>query len=154
MSKNKFLFGFDKEPDPDLFSRATRDFAKLLLSVPEIKIAGWDGSGTPTIEEKKVLFNGSGEEACETFDISCRVFSFTCDTGGKKYDFLVRCCLIIFSHYCPEFHVSYTDKSFVEGSKWMDAKKWIYCHLRYGKDFGAEKKESRQISRKVVKSEA
>ena len=75
-----------------------------------IKLAGWNGKGSPLFNDVEVEFNGDeaadgGDYSHETFhaEYGTRIQFNCCKTAQKPYDIAVVAILSAFSAYGPEF---------------------------------------------------
>ena len=73
------------------------ELGKACAKASGVEIAGYDGNGKPVFTDKKISFNGKGEELSnETFYLE-REGRYThgfCKTGQKPYDIVVCCFLL------------------------------------------------------------
>lgn len=121
------------------FQLSAIDVRKILDTMPN-QIAGFDGSGTPIINEDRIVFNGASPQSCEPFEVAAiefdrrgrkEVMSY-CKTEGLPYDFIVKAALIILEHHLrPDFFVT-SDQS---SSNWTKARETVLANLGYGEDF-------------------
>ena len=85
------------------------DLRRLLPSLPPL--AGWDGQGSPVLEEREVAFNGLVPDDYETFRLEARpegyrqtergLFGF-CKTGRHPYDLAVQAALALLKWHRKE----------------------------------------------------
>lgn len=79
----------------EVMGKVVNDNSKLL--------AGWDGTGKPTVTKDVIRFNGKGEDnSHETFSVASNwdgSFDF-CKTARKPYDIVVVACLAVLKHFC------------------------------------------------------
>ncbi len=78
------------------------DLRHLLPQLPPL--AGWDGAGAPTIEDREIAFNGVSPNDYETFllvsdpgayiNTERGLFGF-CKTGRRPYDLAVQVALLL-----------------------------------------------------------
>lgn len=127
----------------------TQDCAKLIKAAEgQIKIVMVRGSSVscPEINNKRIVFNGLGDEGCETFIFdrvpkdayegepqgqrTGGVFNF-CKTLSLPYDLLVASCLIVMRRYLGyEIEISPT-----RSSDWDKARAFTKAVLGYGEEF-------------------
>lgn len=123
----------------DLFKKAVSD-CRILLDNPSVELAGFDGVGTPVLEDDRIVFNGIAPRSCEPFEIAAvefdrrgkQEFFSHCKTGHLPYDLYVKATLIVFSHHLQEaFHVS----SDQDNQAWDNARVFVQDRLGYGDSF-------------------
>jgi hypothetical protein len=118
MSKRIYTFVFKKYPTFDEFRKASEACERVTSQMN--CLSNWDGIGGPIFNETKVCFNNRGKTA-DTFLISTRTNVGSCDTRDLPYDLAVRCCLLIFSRFCPGFSLNDFDEN---EKKWIEAKEF------------------------------
>jgi hypothetical protein len=78
------------------------DLKRLLPQLPPL--AGWDGTGTPTIGDREIVFNGVRPDDYETFFLVPDPEAYTktekglfgfCKTGRRPYDLAVQVALAL-----------------------------------------------------------
>lgn len=109
----------------------------------------------PTINSEKIIFNGVGEQAHETFCLERKreprqyeqqqikngkkiFFEFT-KTARKPYDLAVCSALIIAKQYLNDKISIHSDGSIKD--EWVYPKKFVQEHLGYGNDFVLDEEE-------------
>lgn len=69
--------------------------AEAIILASELPIGSWDGSGAPELTDRRVSFNGLGENAHETFALDRIKTGFRfCKTARKPYDVVVTATLL------------------------------------------------------------
>lgn len=67
---------------------------QAIIGVADCAIAGWDGTGEPTISFDTIAFNGKDDDSHETFAIDAdQPGSGFCKTAYKPYDVVVTALL-------------------------------------------------------------
>jgi hypothetical protein len=103
--------------DPETFVAWGTDVIAI-MNASEMPLAGWDGTGKPETSPERVSFNGVGEDAHETFEVTLvehaeswqsrdlgPVFRF-CKTAYKPYDVVVTASLVALKDRFPTIEVS------------------------------------------------
>lgn len=93
--------------DKDFLKEVSQAF-KFAKEDYGVKIAGWDGTGEPLLEDKVVVFNGLGDESYETFRIDLDdedEFNF-CKTQYMPYDLVVNVVLQLAKEWGYVYDVS------------------------------------------------
>lgn len=67
--------------------------AKAIIGITDVKIAGWDGTGKPEIDDQFVRLNGGGDGGCETFALDRSSEWTFCKTDRHEYDVVVTALL-------------------------------------------------------------
>ena len=134
------------EFDRKKYRAAVEDLKKIL---PEtgVDLAGYDGTGKPTISHNDVRFNGRSPRHCETFSMP-RVFDerarprklpgFTFSkTHRLPYDLAVKLSLLIFKrHFADEVEIGSDDEDLLAG--WSEAIELTHRVLGYQKSWKVE----------------
>jgi hypothetical protein len=121
------------------FARAVNDFRKIVVT-SRVALAGFDGTGSPILDDDHVVFNGVRGAHHEPFEIRrlefdrhgrTEVFSF-CKTQSLPYDGAVKAALIIFHHHLgQDFRVGSDEHE----PSWNEARRWVVAALGYGSQF-------------------
>ena len=86
-------------PNKDLTKdqrKAMVDFTRKAIKQSGVTIKGWDGTGRPTLSQKRISFNGDANigDDHETFSMLVKSNWSFCKTAHKPYDTVVVACLI------------------------------------------------------------
>ncbi len=121
------------------FAAAAADL-RSLLSIIDTPLAGFDGTGSPRIDDDHVVFNGKAPATCEPFEIARvefdrrgrnEIYSFR-KTEHQPYDLCVQAALIVLKqHLDGEITVS----SDGDDASWAEARRLVEQVLGYGQDF-------------------
>lgn len=130
----------------DGFRKAAKDLKKLIDAI-DIPLADISGQGSPLITDEEIVFNGITGQACEPFSMKRfqmprRVGSLAlgyCKTEFMPYDFVVKCTLIILSHYLQGGIKVSSDQ---DDKDWKKACDFCEKHLGYGNNFKLFKEKS------------
>jgi len=134
------------EFDRKKFRAAVTDLKKIL---PEtcVDLAGWDGTGKPTLNDNDVCFNGRYPWHCETFSMP-RVFDgrarprrlpgFTFSkTQLLPYDLAVKVSLLVFKrNFADEVEIGSDDEDLLAG--WATAIELTHRVLGYPNEWRVE----------------
>jgi hypothetical protein len=127
------------ELDATAFGKAVADLRRVLPDLG-VTLAGFDGHGTPTLDDDHIVFNGKVPHLCEPFEIARvefdprgrdRFFSF-CKTEHQPYDLVVKAALIILFRHLGESLAVGSDGS---DADWEVAKTIVQKSLGYGGTF-------------------
>lgn len=79
---------------------------KELIKRSPVPLAGWDGTGTPEVNEDEVRLNGRTPEDCETFELTPERTDFAfCKTEYLEYDVMVCAILLTAHRMLPRFDI-------------------------------------------------
>ena len=121
------------------FAAAVEDVARV-LAVIGVELAGFEGQGSPILQNDVIVFNGVGGFACEPFEIHQQefdrrgrpeTFSF-CKTEGLPYDLAVKVALIVLRHHLGTSIEVSSDQC---NETWHDARQLVFNVLGFGSDF-------------------
>jgi hypothetical protein len=82
--------------------QVARDLKRLLPQLPPL--AGWDGTGAPTIDDREIAFNGVEPDDYESFSLVSSPEGYTptekglfgfCKTERRPYDLAVQVALVL-----------------------------------------------------------
>jgi hypothetical protein len=91
-----------KDPTEEQWSAITRAFKKLLKADPQPIQREYDRPSTPGIDAKRIIFNGVGDDGCETMLLGREgPGGQFCKTNREPYDRAVLALLILADHYAP-----------------------------------------------------
>lgn len=121
------------------FNQSIEDIKKL-LKIIDIPLADAYGQGVPLVNSEEISFNGITGQNCEPFSVkrfqmSRRVSTLTfgyCKTEHMPYDFVVKCVLIVLSHYLNDGIKVSSDQ---DDKEWKDARDFCEKCFGYGKTF-------------------
>ena len=127
------------ELPPEAFKAAIIDSGRL-LSDAEGVLAGFDGTGSPLVEDEHLVLNGRGTAGVEPLELVLTEFDRHgrtevwghCKTGLRPYDLHVKAVLIIFRHHLPGLFSVMSDQTDTE---WETARKLTNRLLGYGRLF-------------------
>lgn len=120
--------------------RAAAEDCRRLFREAGADLAGFEGSGDPTVNSERIVFNGRAPAACEPFEIAAVEFDrhgrsevrSYCKTEHLPYDRFVRAALIVLQHHLqPAFRVSSDSKA----EEWADARQLTQSVLGIGEGF-------------------
>ncbi len=124
--------------------RAAVDDCQTLLGSGRIEVAGFDGTGTPLLNDEQIVFNGQAPTACEPFEIAAVEFDRRgrphiishCKTEHLPYDLYVKASLIVFAHHLGDVFQVTSDAN---DAGWDEARSFTEGCLGYGSDFTLSK---------------
>lgn len=71
-----------------------------IIDTSSVEVAGWDGTGFPTVNTTEIRLNGVGADAYETLLVESGMTGFRfCKTGRAPYDEVVTAILILLEQY-------------------------------------------------------
>lgn len=101
----------------------------ILIASSSIAVAGYHGEGDRIINSELILFNGSGDNACEDFQLKRIVDDSSMNaikTMALPYDILVQASLLVLKYYLGDQVEITTDGNFED---WRAAIGYVRYHL-------------------------
>src|SRR5258706_16240679 len=120
------------------FKAAVSDLRKLFANCDAL--AGFNGTGSPILDDDRIVFNGKSPMKCEPFEVALVEFDrhgrtefFShCKTQFLPYDLYVKAALVVLNFHLPErFFVS----SDAPETEWDEARRLVSDCLGYGGGF-------------------